>query len=97
MIKTLGGSTLLTLLLCLPTLNTNAQIKISNSSGIINSESLLHLESSTNDRGFLLTRIALQATNTAAPLTSHIAGMIVFNTATAGTVPNDVNSRVILQ
>ncbi|SHE72115.1 hypothetical protein [Chryseobacterium sp. OV279] len=90
MIKTLGGSTLLTLLLCLSATNTNAQVKISNSSGVINSESLLQLESSSNDRGFLLTRIALQAANTAAPLASHIAGMIVFNTATAGTAPNNV-------
>ncbi|KFF18072.1 hypothetical protein [Chryseobacterium sp. JM1] len=90
MIKTLGGGTLLTLLLCLPIANTNAQVKISNSSGVINSESLLHLESSSNDRGFLLTRIALQAANTAAPLASHIAGMVVFNTATAGTAPNNV-------
>lgn len=90
MIKTLGGGTLLTLMLCLPITNTNAQVKISNSSGVINSESLLQLESAANNRGFLLTRIALQATNTAAPLASHIAGMIVFNTATAGTAPNTV-------
>ncbi|WP_048505894.1 hypothetical protein [Chryseobacterium angstadtii] len=91
MIKKIGGSTMLTLLLCLSAINTNAQVKISNSSGIINSESLLHLESAGNDKGFLLTRIALQATNTAAPLSSHVAGMVVFNTATAGTAPNNVS------
>lgn len=87
--KILGGNILLILLLY-PTLNTNAQVKISNSSGTVNMESVLHLESAAGNKGFLLTRIALQAANNAAPLASHTAGMIVFNTATAGTSPNNV-------
>lgn len=87
--KMLSGNILLILLSC-PILNTNAQVKISNSSGVINQESVLHLESAANNRGFLLTRIALQAADNAAPLTSHTAGMIVFNTATAGSSPNNV-------
>ncbi len=70
--------------------HTKAQVKISNSSGTVNSESILQLENSSNNRGFLLTRIALQSTALAAPLNAHVAGMIVYNTATAGTAPNNV-------
>lgn len=87
--KMLSDNILIMLLLC-SAVNTNAQVKISNSSGVINTESVLHLESAANNRGFLLTRIALQATNNVAPLASHTAGMIVFNTATAGAAPNNV-------
>ncbi|MBB6372513.1 hypothetical protein [Chryseobacterium shigense] len=83
-------SNVLLILLSYPTINANAQVKISNSSGVINTDSVLHLENSANNKGFLLTRLALQATNAAAPLSSHVAGMIVFNTATAGTAPNNV-------
>ncbi|WP_336733656.1 hypothetical protein [Chryseobacterium sp. VD8] len=68
----------------------NAQVKISNSSGTVNSESILQLENSSNNKGFLLTRIALQSTTLAAPMNAHVAGMIVYNTATAGTAPNNV-------
>lgn len=39
---------------------------------------------STN-RGFLPPRIALASTVSPSPLTAHVAGMIVYNTATAGT------------
>lgn len=38
------------------------------------------------DKGFLISRVALQSTADAAPVTSHIAGMLVYNTATAGDV-----------
>ena len=68
----------------------NAQVKISNSSGAVNSESILQLENSSNNKGFLLTRIALQSTTLAAPMSAHVSGMIVYNTATAGTSPNNV-------
>ncbi len=47
-------------------------------------------EYQTNKRGLLLPRIALSATNLAAPLTAHVEGMTVYNTAYAGTSPNDV-------
>lgn len=41
-------------------------------------------------KGLLLPRVALTATTNATPLTAHVAGMAVYNTATAGTAPNNV-------
>jgi hypothetical protein len=38
------------------------------------------------DRGFLPPRVALTGTASASPLSSHVAGMIVYNTASAGDV-----------
>lgn len=87
--KLLSRNSYALLLLALPFAIT-AQVKISNSSGVINSESVLQLESATNDQGFLLTRIPLQQTNLPNPLSAHTAGIIVYNTATAGTIPNNV-------
>ena len=42
------------------------------------------------DKGFLPPRVALIATNSASPTTSPAAGLLVYNTATAGTAPNNV-------
>jgi hypothetical protein len=45
------------------------------------------------DRGFLPPRVALTAANVFAPITgtsSAAAGLLIYNTATAGTVPNNV-------
>ncbi|MCS6935682.1 MAG: hypothetical protein NZM35_11130, partial [Chitinophagales bacterium] len=44
---------------------------------------------STND-GVLIPRVALTAANSASPLTSPTISELVYNTATAGTPPNDV-------
>ena len=38
------------------------------------------------DKGVLIPRIALTGTTSSAPLVSHVAGMLVYNTATAGDV-----------
>jgi len=43
------------------------------------------------DKGLLPPRIALTSTTAADPLTAHVAGMVVYNTATTGTVPTDVS------
>ncbi|MEI3788256.1 MULTISPECIES: hypothetical protein [unclassified Chryseobacterium] len=48
------------------------------------------LELGANNKGFLPNRVALTATNLAAPLTAHVQGMVIYNTATAGTSPNNV-------
>lgn len=40
------------------------------------------LDISFPDRGFLIPRVALQSTVSSLPLTSHVAGMIVYNTVT---------------
>jgi len=51
------------------------------------------LDVSATDRGFLPPRVALTAANTFAPITgtsSAAAGLLVYNTSTAGTAPNNV-------
>ncbi len=37
-------------------------------------------------KGLLISRVALTSTTLASPLTAHVAGMMVYNTATAGDV-----------
>ncbi|WP_175622878.1 hypothetical protein [Chryseobacterium schmidteae] len=71
----------------------NAQVHLSSISTTtpVNPESILHLEN-PNDKGFLLTRLSLQATNLPNPLSAHVAGMVVYNTAIAGTSPNNVST-----
>jgi hypothetical protein len=49
------------------------------------------LEVASTTQGFLPPRLALTATNAASPVTSPATGLIVYNTATAGTVPNNVS------
>ena len=51
------------------------------------------LDVTATDRGFLPPRVALTAANVFAPITgtsSAAAGLLIYNTATAGTVPNNV-------
>ncbi len=49
-----------------------------------NKDAILELESS--NKGILHTRVPLKATTNSFPLTAHVAGMMVYNTATAGDV-----------
>ena len=44
----------------------------------------------TGTKGFLPQQVALTATNAAGPVTSPATGLLVYNTATAGTTPNNV-------
>jgi hypothetical protein len=44
----------------------------------------------SSDRGLLLPRVALTATNAAGPVTAPADALLVYNTATAGTAPNNV-------
>lgn len=48
------------------------------------------LDISSTDKGLLVPRVALSATNLTAPVTAPATGLMVFNTATAGTLPNNV-------
>lgn len=57
--------------------------KIGNNPMLINPNAALEIESS--NKGLLLPRLTLTATDNAAPLTVHVAGMTVYNTATNGT------------
>ncbi|MBS1644135.1 MAG: hypothetical protein JST36_03785 [Bacteroidetes bacterium] len=51
------------------------------SSSLLNTNAILELES--NNKGFLLPRVALDSTLLATPLSANVAGMTVYNTATA--------------
>ena len=53
-----------------------------------NASSLLDVNSNT--RGILIPQISLTATNAATPITSPATSLLVYNTATAGTTPNNV-------
>ncbi len=61
-----------------------AQQKISDgtASATINSNALLELQST--QKGLLLPRVALTSTTSPAPMPTHVQGMAVYNTATAG-------------
>jgi hypothetical protein len=48
------------------------------------------LEVASTNQGFLPPRIALTATNASSPVTSPATGLLVYNTATTGTAPNNV-------
>lgn len=52
------------------------------------------LELGATNKGLLLNRVALSAADIATPLSTHVAGMIVYNTATAGTAPNNVSPGI---
>lgn len=63
-----------------------AQIGIGTTSP--NASAQLDVTSST--KGFLPPRVSLTATNAASPITSPANGLLVYNTATAGSSPNNV-------
>ncbi|XZF15968.1 hypothetical protein ACTHGU_07510 [Chitinophagaceae bacterium MMS25-I14] len=68
-----------------------AQVNIG-ANTVPNADAMLQVTSGTN-KGFMLPSVALTATNAETPLTgpfSNLAGMTVYNTATAGTAPNNV-------
>ncbi|TBH75290.1 hypothetical protein EWU20_01570 [Aquirufa antheringensis] len=79
---------LLLLLICL-SFSTLAQTGI----GTTNPNASAKLEIAATDKGFLPPRIALTASNVFAPIagtSSAAAGLLIYNTATAGTAPNNV-------
>src|SRR5690606_6640299 len=65
-----------------------AEQKIGDNNLIMNQNAVLDIEST--NKGLLLPRLELTATDDFAPLTAHVEGMTVYNTATAGTAPNNV-------
>lgn len=48
------------------------------------------LELSSTNKGLLMNRVALTSITSPSPFTSNIEGMWIYNTATAGTAPNNV-------
>jgi hypothetical protein len=65
-------------------LTVRSQVKIGNNPGTINANAVLDVESTT--KGILLPRLGLTSTGSASPLSAHVAGMLVYNTATANDV-----------
>lgn len=61
-----------------------AQLKLGANATTVNANSILEME--TTNKGLLLPRVALTSTTAFAPLTAHVAGMSVYNTATVGDV-----------
>ena len=58
--------------------------------GTTTPEASAKLDVSSTNKGFLPPRIALTALNSASPVTSPATGLLIFNTASAGTNPNQV-------
>jgi hypothetical protein len=50
------------------------------------------LDVNFNNKGFLPPRVALTAINSAAPITAPATGLLVYNTASSGTPPNNVTT-----
>src|SRR5688572_5924249 len=69
-------------------ITSQAQVKVGDNPTTINPNSALEVESS--NKGIRFPRIALSATNNPSPLSAHVEGMMVYNTATAGTPPANV-------
>ncbi|MFI0425317.1 MAG: hypothetical protein ACH34V_00025 [Flavobacterium sp.] len=70
-------------------LNTSqAQVKVGDNPTTINANSVLEIEST--NKGLLLPRVALTSAIVATPMSAHVSGMTVYNTATAGTAPDNV-------
>lgn len=62
----------------------SAQVKVGGTDGTPNPDAMLEIE--TTDKGVLLPRVELESTTSASPLSAHVEGMTVYNTATAGNV-----------
>lgn len=60
-----------------------AQVKIGDNPTVINNSAVLEIEST--NKGLLFPRVALVSSNSPAPLNAFVAGLTVYNTATAGT------------
>jgi hypothetical protein len=63
-----------------------AQVGINTISPDVNS--ILDIYSTT--KGMVIPRVGLSATNSAAPMSAHVVGMVVYNTGTSGVAPNNV-------
>ena len=84
--NTFMKSILISFATCLLFSTAFAQVGIGTSSPSTSAQ----LEVNSSTRGFLPPRVALTATNATSPISSPVAGLMVYNTATAGTAPNNV-------
>ncbi len=65
-----------------------AQVAINSDGSTYDNSAMLDVKSTT--KGFLPPRVSLTAINAASPITTPATGLLVYNTATAGTAPNNV-------
>lgn len=79
---------ILSVLLCIICLSTKAQLKIGDNPTIVDSNSILEIESI--DKGLLMPRVQLTNDTLPNPLTAHVKGMMVYNMDTSGTGVNRV-------
>lgn len=74
------------LLLTISSFSTFSQNAGISANGAVAPNSTAGLDVNFTTKGFLIPRVALTNASSASPLTAHVAGMIVYNTATAGDV-----------
>src|SRR5258708_28373436 len=68
-----------------------AQVKIGLPAGAADNSAVLDVSNKGGgNKGFLAPQVALTALNAAGPVTAPANGLLVYNTATAGTSPNNV-------
>lgn len=85
--KRVLNNILVVLLMLAASSNSNqlfAQIKVGQNPTSLNPNAILEMES--NNKGLLLPRLALVAVTNPAPLTAFVKGMLVYNTATSGSL-----------
>ena len=58
--------------------------------GTTSPDASAQLDVTSGTKGFLPPKVALTATNSASPITNPATGLLVYNTATAGSSPNNV-------
>ncbi|MFD2941384.1 hypothetical protein [Flavobacterium notoginsengisoli] len=75
---------------CLSTVSSYSQVGVYGNKPNKNAVLDLNKTDGTNDKGLLLPKVVLKAINNTAPMTAHVAGMKVYNTATDGTGANAV-------
>jgi trimeric autotransporter adhesin len=76
--------TILYVVILLTTLSVRSQVSISTDGSSPDGNAMLEVKSS--NKGLLLPRLSLSSTTSPSPLTAHVAGMVVYNTATVGDV-----------
>ncbi|MES2285681.1 MAG: phage tail protein [Bacteroidota bacterium] len=73
------------------TLSYAQNVGINSTGATPNASAVLDVDAAPgNDKGLLMPRVALVATNNAAPVTAPAVSLMVYNTATAGVFPNNV-------
>jgi hypothetical protein len=78
-------------LIILSTIISHAQVKIGLPAGTAAASAVLDASNTGGgNKGFLAPQVALTALNAAGPVSSPAAGLLVYNTATAGSSPNNV-------